>query len=295
VQTITCLPSNLVTDSSLCIFDRDRSTPEQDFRLIFTQDPQSPSCYKIAASNPGQFFYNVFYTGTPGDEVTFDLTLPYPFVTQGANPIHAYDGVTVLNGIGQVCLAPGNAIFVSSQQVTLASYGNPAAGYKTIQVTLTVPSSGVVYLNIHLDYGLKKIGGFTRNANNDAVDCATGTQLLVPDHAVYDFSVGGAQTGSASVESYNSFKKNPGVAGLTLYNSAGDPVSGATVTLLNSKRTRVGSGTTDEDGFYSIVYKHTGKAATYSVSIVTPPPAYRETKKVSLKANAFVQVDFLVP
>src|SRR5215471_1322023 len=85
------LPDNLLTDGSGCFFDSDPSTPVQDFRLLFIQDPQHPPCARIPSSNPGQFRYNVLFTGTPGAQVTFNLTIPYPFVTHGANPIQAYD------------------------------------------------------------------------------------------------------------------------------------------------------------------------------------------------------------
>jgi len=296
VQTITCLPPSLVTAGFGCIFDRDPTTPVQDFRLIFIQDPRNWPCYKIAASNPGQFFYNVFFTGIPGQQVTFNLTLPYPFVTQGANPIHAYDWVTVMGEDAQQCLAPGNEFFVSSQQVKLADYGNQPSESTTIPVTLTVPSSGVVYLTVHLDYGLKGLSGYTKNVSNDAVDCATGTNVLIPNYDNYWFAVSGAQSDITSIQSDNVFKRIPGVAGLVRDSAASDPVPGAVVTLVNARRVRVGSGVTDEDGFYLIAYKHTGKAATYYVSIVTPPPeSYRATITTTLKANAMVQVDFWVP
>jgi len=64
----------------------------QQFRLIFTPDPASPSTHKLAASNPGQFFYyNVFYIKPPsstGTTLTLTITTPYPFVNQGSVPIH---------------------------------------------------------------------------------------------------------------------------------------------------------------------------------------------------------------
>ena len=302
VQTITCQTSCLVTDSSLCVFDHDPTTPVQDFRLLFTPDRRNGPCQKLTASNPGQFLYNVFYTGSAGQQVTFNISLPYPFVTQGARPIQAYDSLPgTSNGVLQ-CLAPGKrprlprAFFVSSQQVKLADYGSVPAASITIPVTLTVPTSGVVYLAIHLDYGLKRTSGYTRNYSADAVDCATGTNVLIPNHGSYEFSVGGAQSGAASIENINIFKRIPGVAGRVVRDDTTDPVPGASVILANAKRVPVGYGITDEDGFYMIAYKHTGKAATYYLSVVSPPPeVYTETQRVELKANAFVLVDFSVP
>ena len=51
---------------------------------------------------------------------------------------------------------------------------------------------------------------------------------------------------------------------------------------------------TDEDGFYLIAYKYTGRMATFYVSI-TSAPAYQETTTTNLKANTFNVVDFLIP
>lgn len=299
VQTITCLPASLVTDSSLCVFDRDPATPVQDFRLIFVQDPQNWPCHRIVASNPGQFFYNVFYTGIPGQEVTFNLTLPYPFVTQGANPIHAYDWVTVSSGCDRQCLTPGKGFLVSSQQVSLADYEEMVMGmpvlqpYTIIPVTLTVPDSGVVYLTLHLDYGLKKTSGYTPGLLGDALDCATD-EVLVANHGNYEFSVGGDQDGSTSIQNENAFKKIPGVAGLVLDEKAGDPVPESLAVLADARGEVVGADVSDEDGFYMIEHKHTGKAAFYSVTIATPTGDV-EAASLELKANRFVQVDFLVP
>src|SRR5262249_857558 len=89
-----------VTDSSLCTFDVDESLTGDQFKLIFTPD-QSPSSWKLNASNPGQYYYNVFYSGS--GNTTVQLTLPYPFVTQGAVPIHIYTSVTPTTKNGITC------------------------------------------------------------------------------------------------------------------------------------------------------------------------------------------------
>jgi hypothetical protein len=297
VVMVPAPPPNQVTDGSGCVFDRDPTTPDvQDFHLIFIQDPQNWPCYKLAASNPGQFFYNVFYVGTPGDSVTFNVTLPYPFVTQGANPIHAYDSVTVEGGSGQPCRTLGNAFFVSSQQVGLADYGTvPAASLAIPAVNLRVPPSGVVYLTIHLDYGLKGGTGYLTDASADAVDCATGTKRLIPNKGTYTFSVDGALTATASIQNINSFKKIPGVAGL-VYDSNGNPVQGAGVILKSATLQPLITAFTDEDGFYMLAYKQTGKVATFNVSVGLPPDySPLVTQPIQLRANSFVRQDFNLP
>ena len=292
VQTITCLPPSVVTSSSGCLFDRDPTTPNQDFRLLFTPDPRNIPCFRLTASNPGQFVYNIFRTGTPGEEVTFHVTLPYPFVTQGATPFHAFDSVSVLNSDEAQCLVPGNTFFANPGEIDLASYGSEPT--TTVDVRLTIPASGFVFLAIHLDYGLKGHSGFTKNMNDDAVDCATGGHLLIPNHGSYAFSVSGAQNGTATIENLNIFKRNPGVAGLVRTTNSTDPVPGTTVKLISPRGVLLRSTVTDEDGFYLMIYKHTGKAATYHVSITTPL-GDTQTEAVILKANGFVQVDFSVP
>ena len=124
----------------------------------------------------------------------------------------------------------------SWQQVRLGNYGKVPAPSTLIPVTLTVPPSGVVYLAIHLEYGLKKTSGYTKNYSDDAVDCTNPTRVLIPNHGSYTFSVGGAQTGATSIQNQNSFKRIPGVAGGA---AAGDPHSGAGIPrdlVTNAKR-----------------------------------------------------------
>jgi hypothetical protein len=106
-----------VTDSSLCTFDRDTGTSGDQFRLIYTPD-QSTSYWKLNASNPGQFYYNIFRSSGGS---TLDITLPYPWVTQGAVPIHVYGGQTVTVN-GQTCFTPLNEFANRSDQVTLGNY-----------------------------------------------------------------------------------------------------------------------------------------------------------------------------
>ena len=290
-QRLTCEATSAVTDSSLCLFDRNEDTPEQEFRLNFMQDPHNWPCFRLVSSNPGQFAYNILKTGTPGQELTFNVSLPYPFVTHGANPIHGYNWVTVHHDDGHTCYEPGDGFFVSSQQVTLADYSSSSVA--TLPITVTVPDSGVVFLSLHLEYGLRHTTGYSRNKRGDAVDCDS-LRIVVPNGGAYVFSVSGAQDGNASVESVNNFKKVTGVAGLVSNATTGDPVPGTQVTLISPRGTTVSSRVTDEDGFFLIGYKHSGKAAVYGVSIVTPS-GYREARTVTLKANSFVTVDFEVP
>ncbi|HXJ55084.1 MAG TPA: hypothetical protein VNU68_00320, partial [Verrucomicrobiae bacterium] len=304
VQLISCVPFSwaIVTDSSLCSYDLDLSTACRDFRLLFT--PYG-SGYKLNASNPGQTYYNVFYIGTPGASVTFNLTLPYPYVTQGANPVHAFDGVTISGSNPTFCLTPGKPVPVTSVTpplVTLANYVPQTHGsVTTVTVTMTVPPSGFIYLNMHLDYGLKGTVGLAKggSSGNDAIS-QSSMAVVVPDHYNYVFSVSGAQNDTDGVCNINVFKKNPGVGGRAGWRYTLDGVSdivatsGATVTLKDAKGTVLSTGLTDQDGWYMLNYKYTGKATTLYVTL-KPVSKPAQTQSITLKANGFVEVNFDVP
>jgi len=77
---------------------------------------------------------------------TITLTLPYPFITQGATPIHIYSDVTIedMPGGGQ-CFIPGPGISNSNTQVTLGSYSPQSLG-QTTNVTVTLPELPVASL-----------------------------------------------------------------------------------------------------------------------------------------------------
>lgn len=310
-QNITCVPYSwaIVTDSSLCTFeDLDPSNDCRDFRLLFRTGAGG---YELVASNPGQTYYNVFYPGTVGEEVTFNLEIPYPYVTQGAMPIHAYSGVTVSENNGQYCLTPSGGFYVDGTQITLDNYSPQAMGETTtLTVTLTVPGSipgepGFIYLNVHLDYGLKK--GPTKyvpDANGNATDGNGVILILNGGHYMFSVSIpDGVPFTKAEdyVCNINSFKKNPGVAGQAGWKyTTFDGVSGMAaigagyiVELRDSKNLLLTKGVTDEDGCYMLPYKWTGKAATLSAILKTPDGQTQLAKKsFTLKANGFVVVDF---
>jgi hypothetical protein len=298
--TVASLPPSFVTDSMLCTF----TSP---FRLIFTQDPTNMPCYKLTASNPGQYYYNMTYQGVPGQQTAiFSITLPYPFVTQGAQPIHAYDSVGISTGGGQTCLNPGNTLYAGSDQVTLASYGpNPVVGVTTYTFVETVPLSslGFAYLNIHLDYGLKKAGGYSPGGTSgkDAVSCSGSSVVPIPDLQADNLSYYfGYVVGSTTVATYpgvqsaNDFQKNPGTGGLAIKSTTQNPVAGATAVLKDSKGNLLASALTDSDGWYGIPYKATGKATTYYV-VLTPLGGKPQIQTITLKANGYMESDFIVP
>jgi hypothetical protein len=306
--TVTSLPLSFVTDSMLCTFN---SPPLP--RLIFTQDPTNMPCYKLTASNPGQYYLNMTYQAqanlTPPPayptNATFNITVPYPFVTQGAQPIHGYDGVTIYQSGGQTCLTPGNVIFVTNTPITLTNYGpSPIVGVTTCTLTSTVPlsASGYVYLNIHLDYGLKKVGGYQSDGAGNATNCtysASQSAVTISNNVIYPFSYavnsGSAIIPTPVIQSGNDFKKNPGVGGLVVHNASLNAAPGATAVLKDSNKNVLGTSVTDSDGWYMVTYKWTGKATTLYVTLTPAGGGTPITQTVTLKSNGYAESDFTVP
>lgn len=296
VQRITCVGPNDVTDSSLCIFDRDPYNDlEQDFRLLFTPDIKHVPYYKISSTNPGQLFYNVFYKGTAGDEVSVRVYIPYPYVTHGANPIHVYDWVYLEECDGGVGFVPGNAVYSEKTYIVLEDYLPDPVWEETqvyLDLTFTVPDTGFAYLNIHLEHGLPGTGGYSRDVDHNAFDLVDGT-ILVPHQAEHWFSVEGDVTGEDVIHNLNDFKGGPGVAGAVTSASSGEPVPGCVVVFRDPRGRVEITQETDANGNYFIPFVHKGKPTTYQLWMITPSGHYVE-RNVFMKNNWFSQEDFSV-
>lgn len=199
--------------------------------------------------------------------------------------------------------------------------GPSGAGACTFDVDASFPDSGLLYVNVHLDYGLKSMSGDFNPCNDSAVDrydkdclapSAWGTTnalvnsatpydcggaVALDDCQLYAFSHDTDPPTCApgdcedSVASINAFKRNPGVAGFALSSveSGRNPIPGVPIELIAPTGAVVGRGTTDVDGFYMVTYKHKGKAATYTVRVKSP---YVGAGTVILKGNGFEQADF---
>jgi hypothetical protein len=260
----------LVTNSSLCDFGT-------SFRLIFTPDVKyytsTTPAYKLSDSNPGQFFYNVFQTGGTG---TVTLTLPYPFVTQGATPIHVYSGLTAVQNNGQTCLQPTGEIKNYQTIVTLGNYTAPPYS-ATKTVTLTgLPTSGFMYINIHMDYGLEKLNGWVKsgaNANYNLTINPTMPKVNIVNNTQHTFtsSIPGS---TDSIFNTNEFKKVKGFGGLvTIKTGMIGPVAvyegleGATVQLWKGTQL-IETMMTDVNGWYLSNYIHKGSSTTYTVKVL---------------------------
>lgn len=285
----------VVTNSSLCTFDVNPTRDLSQFRLIFTPDQLHSTSisprWKLNASNPGQFFFNVFVVGTPDTEETITLTLPYPFVTQGAGPVHVFDGVTVLEN-GGLCLVPGNAIAASASPATVA-LSDYTGSTIDVEVTFTFPSTGFAYIALHLNYGLKHVlsACYPDNKTDVNVTCDLPSPTAIDNHAPYTFSFSNADTGSVTVENENVVKNDPGIAGLVTQQDSADPVANVKVEVYDSKGRKLATVYTDADGWYQWTFKYAGKPATFVVKL----PAYGLQQSVTLKSNGYVVLNFTVP
>jgi hypothetical protein len=293
------IQKSVVTNTELCTFDVDPNADGDNLRLIFTPD-QSASIWKLNASNPGQFYYNVF-DNDPTGKIYF--TVPYPWVTTGAQPVHAYGDVeTYTDPNGETCLIPSNGIGQGSDDVygiTLGSYsdtnGDGHVGFGdvyNVPVFEFTSSTGFAYVNIHLDYGLKKTTGYSKNAYDDAVDAIDTSKVLIPNGESYTFKVKNGIVDEATVSSLNTFKRDPGVAGMVTEVGSGDPIAGTRVkiTLYAQKGIKSVTVTTDGDGWYMWQYKYTGKPAEFTVQLLDHPSV--AAKSDVLKGNGFVVIDF---
>ncbi|HEU5181101.1 MAG TPA: hypothetical protein VFW45_09925, partial [Candidatus Polarisedimenticolia bacterium] len=306
-----------VTDSALCPF------PDDSFRLINLQNPTLNASgnlvqndFLLNATNPGQAYYNVFHSGAPGSAFNLQIDIPWPFITQGDRPIQVHDatgpvGVTMGDG---ACFAPTAALdgyTITTAAGNLSNSGNPVIlrsdypaqnlGSTTpVYVSGTVPASGLVYVTVHLNYGLKTTTGWQQaldlttlqgpDTNLDGtLDGLGGGVIYIKGGTPanlngqdYTFGFSNGSSFTSTVYSFNAFKKNAGVNGLTL-NLKGSPRPGVTLQFWGPSGNLLATTISDGDGFYSFPYKHVGKEATYTVKL----PDFGRQAAVKLKANGY--------
>ena len=310
-----------LTDSSLCPLPPDNTCGAGTFKLIDLQSPTIGASgslvqnnYLQNATNPGQSYYNVFHAGAPGSSFSLTIDIPWPFVTHGANPIQVHDG-TAMQG---ACYKPNPSLSgfsITTDAGAVSSSGNAIillADYKmqnlgdtqAVYVSGTVPATGLVYVTVHMDYGLKKSTGWQQNVTtmqgpdtdlNGTLDGLGDGPIYIKGGTpactngqdyTFDFNAGGP-TLSSTIYSTNTFKKNPGVNGMLTKNDGG-PKNNIRVEFYGPNNKLVSALNTDADGFYMFTYKHTGKAATYTIKV----PSLGLQKSVTLKANGYALVNF---
>ena len=330
----------VVTDSALCIFDKDDDpTNGRQFRDIFTHSTTTMGAYRDTATNPGQTFFNIFYDGPAGngEEFEIEVTLPYPYITKGGNPFHAVGGMTeFVNENGETCFIPegedipltiedaetNGEIPSKDYSISLGTYPGqtpmisttPGAGSThtfiirglTPENNPMMAGEGMVYLRMHLDFGLKHTEPWNRGVDNtdpenpvvtdDAVSSTAdtshpGIEVTIWDNSAFQFSKDDQQVppNSDTIFKFNDFKKIQGAVGLAL-NSFENPIQGATVEFYKDDE-MVGSIETDENGYYYIDYKHKGKRTDFTIKLLEYGLEHTE----EMKANKFILYIFNVP
>jgi len=209
----------------------------------------------------------IFFNGTAGTSVTLSISVPYPFVTQGTNPVQVFSNFGLQSG----CFVPINNVSsgftITPSAIALADYGTQALGSTvTITVSGSIPSSGMVYLTVHLGYGLK--GSSFGRSGGDATSPST-SQVVIPDDAAYSFSVSASSlTDTKTVMSENVFKQDRVVVGI-ITDQMGSPVANIPVSLLDSGGNLVAMAFTDADGFVGF-HPHISGKSTFTVESSLP-------------------------
>ena len=369
---------------------------ENQFRLLFTPDGKLWPTHKANATNPGQFYYNLISDGStiglcdndnspcdtsvPNDcgisntcvqacvgmLETFTISVPYPFITHGARPVHVYDGSLVTSDPfcvddqtlevteacdfvtfdptgcpagescdGQCFVPPEVALAALDRELSIGNWFDAPApiidwscptfnemlvnnmGTCTLTVMATYPASCQLYVNLHLDFGLKGVhvdwnpgdgkpdrydpdltAGASDWGSYDAlVDqsqmFAVGT-LGIQDCKDLDFSHSTDFAGEGfgdTAQNLNIFKKPSGCFGLATTSSDGEGVTGATLSLMHPIDGIVLTAETDEDGYYLLEYKHKGKPTAYTVTLTTADGTELSGQAI-LKGNGFAEVNF---
>jgi hypothetical protein len=126
-----------------------------DFRIVFTPCVTSTGIsYKISATNPGGFYYNIWYH-TKEDPTTIYYTLAEDFATKGSMPVHAYIW-NDLDNDGKI------DYWIELTDVTnkITTTQEPGLPGGTITVS-GVPVCNNVLITIHITFTLKGTSGYS--------------------------------------------------------------------------------------------------------------------------------------
>ncbi len=309
-EPFTTAPPSIVTDTSFC------RLPSNQLVLNLITDPKNPSAYRLVSTNPGQFYDNVFYTGSVGSQASLSIRIPFPFETQGAVPIQVSSNVVLVNGCFQPSFDLTSQFSITSSGGHLSSSGSPVVLFTdynpqqlgsttTVFLTGPVPSTGLVYVTIHMDYGLRNQDFYKNNtgsssgpfpvscSNNPCAQWTTNTAVIIGTPQTYLFSVAGSMSTTTSPASVNNFKKDPGFAGVVT-DLNGNPIVGATVNVYDSNGKLVAAGTTDINGVYMISYKYTGSQTWFTIKVSSPLFSSPQTATVTMKSNQMAVTTFIM-
>ena len=186
-----------------------------------------------------------------------------------------------------------------------------------------IPDSGLAYVTIHLDYGLKgnwtdanlcddllpdrydqgpSSGslfaemGYDALINNDSQDGPVGIYDCTDYYFAHDDDpIIFPYLGVDLAQNLNVFKGISGVGGLALGSLSGQAYEGLKLKLTptGNPNTVLQTTTTDQDGYYVLPYKHKGKPSLYDVYLSDETETSTLGKiTVELQGNGFSQVTF---
>jgi len=237
--------------------------------------------------------------------------VPYPFVTQGGNPIQVSSSFTLTN---KGCYVPAfdqtNNFSITSSgghttnngkaAIVLSDYGmTPTIGVTTTQVTVsgTIPNTGLIYVTIHLDHGLKGSTGWAKGASpfpatNSALPGTTlGWTVTINNPQSYAFSFVDGTPGSTTPTSVNIWKLNNGFAGAVTNAFTEQPMAGVTAKVYDNNGNLIGLTTTDQNGVYSLAYKYTGNKVNYQVKVIMSA-TLQQSAIIQMQSNKVIQTNF---
>jgi ABC-type transport system substrate-binding protein len=215
VRTMTVNLVSLKVNSYITRGDSDQITY---FDVVFSKEKSG--CYKLVATNPGEFFYNFEVINswpTKADTMTINLEILGDFLLKGTDPIHVYLSG---NDITSQCKITGTTIIIAN-----------------------VPAGGTIRVRVHLDYALK--GTLYPSPDTFAMmgyifrSSVSGSGYLIGTYA-------------STTDLMAHQKKTTAIAGFVT-DANGNGVSGATVRLLDLMRNVLKTTVTDENGFYYFV------------------------------------------
>jgi len=189
----------------------------------------------------------------PIDTLTITAVLPPEFILKGAMPIHVYlDGVDIT---GLCTIDP------TTRTVTVPN----------------VPSGKMVYVTIHMDYGLKGVhhdsieNCILESYQFDAI--ASGSGILTGTYDSSSILIGHQ-------------KKSTGICGFVT-DLSGNPRTDVVVNLYDEDGSFITSTKTDENGFYHFIDLD---YPTYIISIgpITDPIVII---KITVKKDDFIEAD----
>jgi len=132
------------------------------FNLVFTPSEDGSGMYKLSSTNPGSFYYNALKYGEAGSPVRVEVALPpdqenADYDSPNFILHHTYIGSTPIVDVhvyGGMLTSPLSGQWVPdwSKDFTNLFIITPTADGKHVTVEGNMPSTGIVFVTVHIDY-----------------------------------------------------------------------------------------------------------------------------------------------